>query len=145
MSEYTAEVTKWTTLDDVVEERSHIGRLHSDDGITFQFRQDGYGMHSAEDADNPPRRLRLFTRDAKLVAFSHLKDAPAIRKAIHKAIREAHTLCRGIRDANGDPTQYRIEIEPDRVLFRASCELNEELTVYQRRPDGSVEVGAANE
>ena len=144
MSEYTAEVTQWVMWEDTIYDGVYIGYLRSD-GLTFQFKKDDYGMYSAEDADNPPQRLRLFTLDRKLVAWTRLKDAPAIRAAVNKSINEAHTLCREIRDANGDPTRYRIDIEPDKVLFRASRQLNEEPTVYQRRQDGSVEVEAANE
>jgi hypothetical protein len=36
MSEYTAEVTDWVTLGDVVDDRMYCGSLHSD-GLTFPF------------------------------------------------------------------------------------------------------------
>lgn len=146
MSKYTAEVTQWGMWEDTVYEGAYRGRLHFD-GLVFLWLSVNHGLgldgNGSHNPDSIGSKTTMHNQQGKRIAWSSLKDAPAIRAAIDKAIDEAYTLCREIRDASGDPTRYLIDIEPDRVLFLASRQLNpneEPRLAYKRRQDGSVEL-----
>lgn len=136
---YSAAVTQYVIIDDIAEDREWSGTITASDGLTFQFRQNDYGIYSDDAADHPPHRLRLFTPDRKLVAWSDSKDADAIRAAVEKAIVEVHNLCKPVYEREGEVTEtITMEIRPDSVLYHdryANVSFS-----YSRRSDGSVDI-----
>jgi len=136
---YSAAVTQYVIIDDIAEDRDWYGIITSSDGLTFQFRYNDYGIHDGDTADRQPHRLRLFTPDRKLVAWSDSKDADEIRAAVEQAIVEVHNLCKPVYEREGEVTEdIAMEIRPDSVIYHdhyAGVFFS-----YSRRLDGSVDM-----
>lgn len=139
-NKYTAVVTQHDCHDDIAEWRRWRGTITSAEGTwRWEQREDGLDPQGYI-----PNRLFLGTTnpDNKQVAWSRTKDAPAVRAAVNKAIREAGDLYRPIRKEQEDPTTFYINIKPREVVLFYD---GNTATTYQRREDGSVDLNTKAE
>lgn len=132
MSKYSAQLTEYEVIDDVVMERQWRGTITTGE-VTFSFvlKHDGFIEGHTHDC-----RILLYTPDGRRVYWSKGKDAENIKTTVVAATRKAEALYRPVYLANDEPETCLISINQDSVAYEDKYGK----TVYPRREDGSVAV-----